>query len=115
MLDLDQDRSISDAEFLNYMDNCFVSLMIALNQDLTDTQFKLCLKDWISKNKKQFFDEILKIFHKHKRSDPVKWNYSDFKRWILSGENWTMDITLGTKKYRIAINLLCLFGIPKPI
>jgi hypothetical protein len=73
------------------------------------------LKDWVSKNKKQFFDEILKIFHRHKRSDPVKWNYIDFKRWVLSGENWTMDISLGVNKYKMPTNLLCLFGIPKPI
>lgn len=97
------------------MDNCFVSLMAAMEKDLTENQLKLTLKDWISKNKKVFFEEILKIFQKHKKSDPVKWNYSDFKRWILSGENWTMDIALGAKKYRVPLNLLCLFGMPKPV
>ena len=56
MLDLDQDKSISDAEFLNFMDNCFISLMAALEKDMTDNHFKVCLKDWVSKNKKQFFD-----------------------------------------------------------
>ncbi len=89
--------------------------MVALEKDITENHFRVCLKEWISKNKKQFFDEVLKIFHKHKRSDPNKWNYSDFKRWVLSGENWTMDIALGTRKYRTPLNLLCLFGIGKPI
>jgi hypothetical protein len=45
----------------------------------------------------------------------MKWNYNDFKRWILSGDNWTMDISLGNTKYRTPLNLLCLFGIPKPL
>jgi hypothetical protein len=45
----------------------------------------------------------------------MKWNYSDFKRWIFSGDNWTMDISLGAVKYRTPLNLLCLFGIPKPL
>lgn len=26
-----------------------------------------------------------------------------------------MDISLGANKYKMPINLLCLFGIPKPI
>lgn len=44
MLDIDQDKSISDAEFLNYMDNCFISLMAALEKDITENHFKVSLK-----------------------------------------------------------------------
>ncbi len=34
------------------MDNCFISLMAALEKDLPDNHFKVCLKDWVIKNKK---------------------------------------------------------------
>ena len=67
------------------MDNCFISLMATLEKDLTDNNFRNCLKDWVSKNKKTYFDQILVIFNKYKRSDPHKWNYNDYKRWVLSG------------------------------
>lgn len=59
--------------------------MAVVKKDLTENHFKVSLKDWISKNKKVFFDEILKVYHKYKRSDPNKWNYIDYKRWVLSG------------------------------
>lgn len=114
-MDLDHDKYITDAEFLNYMDNCLSGLMAALEKEITDQHLKICLKDWLSKNRKIFFDETLKVFHNNKRSDPNKWLYNDYKRWVLSGENWTMDIQLGVKKYRVPLNLLSLFGIPKPI
>lgn len=115
MIDLDRDKYISDAEFLNYMDNVFISLLALFEKDLSDNHFRVSLKEWVSKNRKIFFDEVLKIFHKFKRSDPVKWSYVDYKRWVLSGENWTMDLSLGAKKYRTPVNLLCLFGLPKPL
>lgn len=57
----------------------------------------------------------MKIFQNNKRSHPEKWNYADFKRWILSGENWTLDITLGGQKLRTPLNLLCLFRIKNPM
>lgn len=63
------------------------------------------------KNKKKFFDFVIAIFEKYKRSDPHRWNLADYKRWILSGENWTLDFEIGTKIYRMPLNLLCLFSI----
>jgi hypothetical protein len=67
------------------MDNILTSLMSALEKDLTDNYFKVSLKDWIIKNKNGFYQQIINVFNKHKRSDPNKWNYADFKRWVLTG------------------------------
>ena len=44
LFDLDGDKCISDAEFLNFMDNCFVSLMAIAEKDIVDKEFKLMLK-----------------------------------------------------------------------
>jgi hypothetical protein len=87
--------------------------MSIVEKDIIDNYFKVSLKDWMGKNRKVLYDEVLRIFEKHKRSDLDKWNYADFKRWVLSGENWTLDIQIDGKKYRTPLNLLCLFGMPK--
>lgn len=96
------------------MDNCFISLMATVEKDISDNNYRVCLKDWVSKNKKSFFDHVIGMFNKYKRTDPHKWNYNDYKRWVLSGDNWTLDAGLGGRKYRVPVNLLCLFGIPRP-
>ena len=112
MIDLDNDKFITDAEFLSFVDNCFISLMIIAEKQIQDSQFRVALRDWVMKNKKTFYDGVLAAFNKNKKTDPNKWMYADFKRWILSGQNWTLDISLGPHKFRTPLNLLCLFGIP---
>ncbi len=87
--------------------------MACVEKDITDNNFRVNLREWVGKNKKIFFDQIISIFNKYKRTDPHKWNYNDFKRWVQSGENWTLDVSMGGKKYRVPVNLLCLFGIPR--
>lgn len=52
------------------MDNCFISLMTAVQKDIHDQKFKVGFKDWVSKNKKVFYDYVLAVFEKYKRSDP---------------------------------------------
>ena len=93
------------------MDNCFISLNAIAEREIEDKQFKIAYREWIMKNKKGFYDGILAVFNKYKKTDPNKWLYADFKRWILSGENWTLDVSIGVQKYRTPLNLLCLFGI----
>lgn len=44
MIDLDRDKYISDAEFLNYMDNVFISLLALFEKDLSDNHFRVSLK-----------------------------------------------------------------------
>ena len=112
LIDLDNDKSITDAEFLSFIDNCFISLMAIAEKDIPDRQYKMALRDWVMKNKKSFYDGVLATFNKYKRSDPHKWGYADFKRWVMSKENWTLDVSVGVNKYRTPLNLLCFFGIP---
>ena len=86
--------------------------MIAVERSIAENQFRTSLKEWIIKHKKSFFEYVLGIFQKHKKSDPHYWHYNDFKRWVLSGENWTLDIEVGENKFRTPLNLLCLFALP---
>ena len=86
--------------------------MAIAETNIEDKKFKLALREWVMKNKKQFYDAVLEVFNKNKKTDPNKWMYADFKRWVLSGKNWTLDISLGPHKFRTPLNLLCLFGIP---
>lgn len=74
------------------MDNCFVSVLNAAQKNIDDHNFRINFKDWVNKHRKQFFDATLRIFEKYKRSDPNYWNMADYKRWVLSGENWTLDL-----------------------
>lgn len=88
--------------------------MAIAEKDITDSQFRVSLREWIMKNKKSFYDQVLGVFNKHKKTDPERWLYADYKRWVLSEENWTLDITLGAHKYRTPLNLLGLLGISVP-
>lgn len=51
LIDLDNDKYITNAEFLNFIDNSFINLMFTVENSITDTNFKIQLKQWVQNNK----------------------------------------------------------------
>jgi len=62
LIDLDDDNKITKAEFLSYIDNCFISLQFAAEKKIQDEDFALNFKNWVKSNKKIFLQNVLKVF-----------------------------------------------------
>ena len=59
---MDDDKKITKAEFLSYIDNCFISLQFAAEKNITDEDFVSNFKNWVNSNKKIFLQNVIQIF-----------------------------------------------------
>ena len=59
LIDLDDDKKITKAEFLSFIDNCFVGLIAAAEKQIKDEEFAINFKNWIKANKKVFLEKVL--------------------------------------------------------
>ena len=70
LIDLDGDNYITNAEFLNYIDNSFINLMFTVENSIQDSKFKLQIKEWVKMNKKTLLEKIMEIFKNNLKSHP---------------------------------------------
>jgi hypothetical protein len=89
---MDDDKKITKAEFLSYIDNCFISLQFAAEKKITDEDFVSNFKNWVKSNKKIFLQNVLQVFEENAKSNPEFWFLGDFTRWIKDKNHWSLDI-----------------------
>lgn len=62
-------------------------------------------------NKHLLVSSIKAIFDKYAQTDKSKWFYGDFIRWVKDGQHWTLNVEIRSKKFRIPLNLPCVFAV----
>jgi hypothetical protein len=67
------------------MDKCFISLMQIAENQTKDANFKIQLREWTNQNNKKITEHIISIFKKNLKSDPERWSFGDYKKWVLNG------------------------------
>lgn len=76
-----------------------------------DSNFRKSFEDWTIENHGTLDHEMDVMFTTHAQSKPNEWTREDFKRWILEGNQWTIQVEIKGKVFRIPLNLACLFGV----
>ena len=74
-------------------------------------EFKACYQEWIKRSRHTVVAYAEKIFCDHCQAHEALWTEGDFKRWVLSKNQWTIYFELRGVTYNIPLNLLSLFGI----
>ena len=114
MIQNNYNEHLEKKNFVNYMKKCYdsgIQNISAMGVSEDKETFKKSLKEWLSTNDDLIVKEIHHIFDANAQVNTEFWTFGDFKRWILSKENWFIYIELNDEKHRIPLHLLCILGI----